>query len=58
VGSYLGDIDPSGSDEGDCIVDWKLELVLDPVSDVDRVKTFYVEKAGFNLNVDHRGGGL
>lgn len=37
-------------------MDWKLELVLDPVSDVDRAKTFYAEKAGFNLNVDHRGG--
>jgi predicted enzyme related to lactoylglutathione lyase len=28
--------------------------VLIPVSDVDRAKTFYVEKAGFNLDVDHR----
>jgi predicted lactoylglutathione lyase len=30
----------------------KLELVPVPVSDVDRAKAFYVEKAGFNLNVD------
>jgi catechol 2,3-dioxygenase-like lactoylglutathione lyase family enzyme len=37
-------------------VDWKLELVLVPVSDVDRAKTFYTEKAGFNLDVDHRAG--
>jgi catechol 2,3-dioxygenase-like lactoylglutathione lyase family enzyme len=35
-------------------VDWKLELVLVPVSDVDRAKTFYTEKAGFDLDVDHR----
>jgi predicted enzyme related to lactoylglutathione lyase len=30
----------------------KLELVPVPVSDVDRAKAFYVEKAGFNLEVD------
>jgi catechol 2,3-dioxygenase-like lactoylglutathione lyase family enzyme len=35
-------------------VDFKLELVLIPVSDVDRAKSFYVEKAGFNLDVDYR----
>jgi catechol 2,3-dioxygenase-like lactoylglutathione lyase family enzyme len=35
-------------------VDLKLELVLIPVSDVERAKTFYVEKVGFNLDVDHR----
>ena len=37
-------------------MNWKLELVLLPVSDVDRAKTFYIEKAGFNLDVDHRAG--
>jgi len=37
-------------------MDWKLELVLLPVSDVDRAKTFYTEKVGFNLDVDHRAG--
>ena len=37
-------------------MDWKLELVVVPVSDVDRAKTFYTEKAGFNLDVDHRAG--
>jgi catechol 2,3-dioxygenase-like lactoylglutathione lyase family enzyme len=37
-------------------VDWKLELVILPVSDVDRAKDFYIEKAGFTLDVDHRGG--
>ena len=35
-------------------MDWKLELVVVPVSDVDRARTFYAEKAGFNLDVDHR----
>jgi catechol 2,3-dioxygenase-like lactoylglutathione lyase family enzyme len=34
-------------------VDWKLELVAIPVSDVDRAKAFYVEKAGFNADHDH-----
>ena len=37
-------------------MDWKLELVVVPVSDVDRAKTFYTEKAGFTLDVDHRAG--
>ena len=37
-------------------MDFKLELVLVPVKDVDRAKTFYVETAGFHLDVDHRGG--
>jgi catechol 2,3-dioxygenase-like lactoylglutathione lyase family enzyme len=41
---------------GGCIVDAKLDLVLLPVSDVDRAKAFYVERAGFNLDVDHRAG--
>jgi len=37
-------------------VDWKLELVVVPVSDVDRAKAFYLEKAGFDLIVDHSAG--
>ena len=37
-------------------MDFKLELVVVPVSDVDRAKTFYSEKAGFTLDVDHRAG--
>jgi catechol 2,3-dioxygenase-like lactoylglutathione lyase family enzyme len=37
-------------------MDWKLELVVVPVSDVDRAKAFYVDKVGFNLDVDHRAG--
>ena len=34
-------------------MDWKLELVAIPVSDVDRAKAFYTEKAGFNADHDH-----
>ncbi len=37
-------------------MDWKFELVVVPVSDVDRAKTFYMERAGFGLNVDHQAG--
>jgi predicted enzyme related to lactoylglutathione lyase len=35
-------------------MDWKLELVAVPVSDVDRAKEFYAEKAGFHADHDHR----
>ena len=35
-------------------MDWKLELVAVPVSDVDRAKSFYVEQVGFNADHDHR----
>lgn len=34
-------------------MDWRIELIPIPVSDVDRAKTFYVEKAGFNADHDH-----
>jgi predicted enzyme related to lactoylglutathione lyase len=34
-------------------MDWKLELVAIPVTDVDRAKAFYTEKAGFNADHDH-----
>jgi catechol 2,3-dioxygenase-like lactoylglutathione lyase family enzyme len=34
-------------------MDFKLELIAVPVSDVDRAKAFYVEKAGFNADHDH-----
>ena len=37
-------------------MEFMLELVLLPVADVDRAKSFYVEKVGFNLDVDHRAG--
>ena len=35
-------------------MDYKLELVLVPVSDVDRSKSFYTEQLGFGLDVDTR----
>jgi catechol 2,3-dioxygenase-like lactoylglutathione lyase family enzyme len=34
-------------------MEWKLELVSVPVTDVDRAKEFYVEKAGFLADHDH-----
>jgi catechol 2,3-dioxygenase-like lactoylglutathione lyase family enzyme len=34
-------------------MDWKLELVAIPVSDVDRAKAFYVDRAGFVADHDH-----
>jgi catechol 2,3-dioxygenase-like lactoylglutathione lyase family enzyme len=34
-------------------MDWKLELVAVPVTDVDRAKDFYADKVGFNLDHDH-----
>jgi catechol 2,3-dioxygenase-like lactoylglutathione lyase family enzyme len=34
-------------------MDFKLELVAVPVSDVDRAKAFYTEQAGFNADHDH-----
>jgi predicted enzyme related to lactoylglutathione lyase len=35
-------------------MDWKLELVFVPVSDVDRAKAFYTEKVGFHADHDQR----
>lgn len=37
-------------------MDWKLELVVVPVADVDVALEFYTKKLGFNLDVDHRAG--
>jgi catechol 2,3-dioxygenase-like lactoylglutathione lyase family enzyme len=37
-------------------VDWKLELVVVPVSDIDRAKEFYAKRAGFHVDVDHSAG--
>ncbi len=34
-------------------MDWKLELVAVPVTDVDRAKSFYVDQVGFNADHDH-----
>ena len=35
-------------------MDWKLEVVVVPVSDVDRAKRFYGEQCGFVVDVDTR----
>ena len=37
-------------------MDWKIELIVLPVRDVDRAKAFYTEQCGFHLDVDHRAG--
>ena len=37
-------------------MDWKLELIAVPVSDVDRAKAFYTEQVGFNADHDHTVG--
>lgn len=34
-------------------MDWKLELVVIPVTDVDRAISFYSDQLGFNLDQDH-----
>jgi catechol 2,3-dioxygenase-like lactoylglutathione lyase family enzyme len=33
-------------------MDWRLELIVLPVSDVDRAKAFYIEQVGFDLHAD------
>ena len=35
-------------------MDWTLELVIVPVSDVDRAKEFYSDKVGFHVDLDHQ----
>jgi catechol 2,3-dioxygenase-like lactoylglutathione lyase family enzyme len=35
-------------------MDWKLELVTIPVTDVDRAKAFYVDQVGFSADHDHQ----
>lgn len=39
-------------------MDWKLEVVVVPVSDVDRAKAFYTGQLGFPVDVDHRAGDM
>jgi catechol 2,3-dioxygenase-like lactoylglutathione lyase family enzyme len=35
-------------------MDWKIELIAIPVTDVDRAKSFYVDQVGFNADHDHQ----
>src|SRR5215472_818951 len=37
-------------------MDFKLELIVIPAADVDKMKAFYMDNAGFRLDVDHRAG--
>jgi predicted enzyme related to lactoylglutathione lyase len=37
-------------------MNWTLELIVVPVSDIDRSKAFYADQVGFGLDVDHRAG--
>ena len=37
-------------------LEWKLEVIVVPMADVDRAKAFYDEQVGFHLDVDHRAG--
>ncbi len=37
-------------------MDFRLELIIVPVTDVDRAKAFYSEQVGFTVDVDHRAG--
>jgi catechol 2,3-dioxygenase-like lactoylglutathione lyase family enzyme len=36
------------------LMDWKIELVAIPVTDVDRAKAFYVDQVGFNADHDYQ----
>jgi len=42
--------------QGGRIVDYRYEVTVVPVSDVDRAMEFYAERLGFNVDVDHRAG--
>ena len=35
-------------------MDWKIELIAIPVTDVDRAKAFYVDQVGFHADHDHK----
>jgi predicted enzyme related to lactoylglutathione lyase len=44
--------DAAGTQQENVSMDWKLEVVVVPVSDVDRAKRFYSEQVGFNVDLD------
>ena len=35
-------------------MDWKIEVVTVPVSDIDRARDFYAEKVGFEVDIDFK----
>jgi len=45
---------PASTSRGRTVMDWKLELVLIGVTDVDRAKAFYVDQIGFVADHDHQ----
>jgi predicted enzyme related to lactoylglutathione lyase len=44
-----------GESKGE-VVDYSLELIVVPVTDMDRAKAFYADQVGFHVDVDHRAG--
>lgn len=42
----------SANFEGTGLMDWKLEVVVVPVTDIDRAKSFYIDQLGFRLDAD------
>jgi catechol 2,3-dioxygenase-like lactoylglutathione lyase family enzyme len=47
-------LDTKDHTKGEHMMDWKIEVVTVPVSDVDRARDFYAEKVGFDVDIDHR----
>jgi catechol 2,3-dioxygenase-like lactoylglutathione lyase family enzyme len=43
---------PGAATEGMSDMDWKLEVMVVPVTDVERAKDFYLNKLGFHLDAD------
>jgi catechol 2,3-dioxygenase-like lactoylglutathione lyase family enzyme len=43
---------PEGLNERNGSVDWKIELLAVPVTDIDRAKAFYVDQVGFHADFD------
>jgi predicted enzyme related to lactoylglutathione lyase len=48
------DLNCAYAEDMDTRLEWKLELITVPVSDVDRAKAFYVDQIGFNADHDQR----
>jgi catechol 2,3-dioxygenase-like lactoylglutathione lyase family enzyme len=54
VPSYGRERQQGAATEGTTVMDWKLEVVVVPVTDIDRAKSFYIDKLGFRLDADTR----
>jgi predicted enzyme related to lactoylglutathione lyase len=55
VESSAGDGIRAGDTE-DVAMDWRLEVAVVPVTDIDRAKSFYADRVGFHLDHDTRLG--